>query len=315
MSHRRILATAIALLMFVVAGCKDDDSPRATLTNIWPHEDGTTWSFEMDYKVFPTDERTEPDALPSMESLHALLLAGHEGEPTHAESALYELGLSGMMTTESGVVAQRLVTRLEPLVPVAGSRSVMAAPAHQERLLRMVAVARPDLRHAVEARLGAAPAPMKTLGVEPPFLLGGEAFSREKSGYYGYGDLDRNHSWVYMEGPLRAGRTFNLQLVPALADDIWLHGRIWSVKDAVLDGVRYENLVECMYVLDMGVQAATNEDGSIQLSARSFMYGIIWYCPGVGPVGAKEAHVIPPNYILSDDDGWVTRVFHCRRAD
>ena len=32
----------------------------------------------------------------------------------------------------------------------------------------------------------------------------------------------------YLDGDLAVGTEFSMQLVPDLADDIWLYGRIWS---------------------------------------------------------------------------------------
>ena len=136
------------------------------------------------------------------------------------------------------------------------------------------------------------------------------AFSSEDDGYYAYGDLDTEHSWIFLQGDLSVGSEFSLQLVPDLADDIWLYGRIWSIGDRTVGGEAGSNVLECMYVIDMGIQEATDEQGGVLGEYRSYMYYSVLFAPEYGPIMSTERQVLAPDPFLQEG-GAVIRGFRC----
>jgi len=288
-----VMLLASALLV-AVSACRDDDGPRVrtTMANIWPHADGTSWTYEMDYTEYMLGDGWGGDELPSMESLHAALQKPLARTPAVPEAFIYGMAFDGMVTTAAGVEAQRLVETLEPVASDSRFDTGSVVEPGSRRLLRLIARARPDLRAAALEILGDEALSVKSMFSPFPVFIGGNNFAYEDSGYYGYGDLHADHSWIYLEGGLRAGEEFKLQLARGLANDIWLYGRTWSVGGRRIDGVWFSDIVEYMYVVDLGVQQVVNEEGEPMGTFRSYVYGNVFYCPEVGPVAGREHHVL-----------------------
>lgn len=299
MSRRRLsviaLLAAAALATLLLTGCSDssspsDETPRPTMANIWPHDDGTGWRYTItfeQYAAMPLE--STPPALPSFEELHAALETGVPATLLETDTGSYSLTFVGDTTTDSGITAQNLVGVITP-----GSGKARRVAPGAEQLRRVLADK--SLADATD-----------------PAFLGTMAFAFEDSGYYGYGDLHRDHSWIELEGDLTAGSEFSMLLVPMLAEDIWLYGRIWSVRDRVLGGRRWENVVECMYVVDLGTQAVTDDNGNLLGYSRGYWYGTVLYVPTVGPIACDERHVWgPSNSIMGPQPGGVN-VYRIRR--
>jgi hypothetical protein len=232
--------------------------------------------------------------IPSMEVLHDFLEAPMIGVVMDEAEGLYRLGFDGVVTTESGATGQ-MVAETFFIDPDDYTKS----SADVDPVLAMVWQARPDLRPVMAARYGMTEKAVEQI-IMAPYFLGGYAFAYEDSGYFGYGDLDQNHSWVYLEGDLSVGSEFSLQLVPGLADDIWLYGRIWGVGDLTVNGIAYENVLECMYVVDMGIQTATDESGEVIGTSHNYMYGNSFFETELGPVAGTERRVLGPDPILQE---------------
>ena len=290
--YRRILIlAAMAVLLVFVPACNDDDdcptcpgaTPAPTLANVWPHADGTAWTFEGTARRSEDPIPTKAAEVPTMEELHAELAQPLPGIMTHEYAGLYRLEFDGMVTTESGATGQKVVETMFVEAPEEGP----------DPLLVLVARARPDLRPAIAARYGLGAKEFEFVP-DSPYLLGGYCFSAEDEGYYGYGDVDRNHSWVYLEGSVAVGTEFSLQLVPALTDDVWLYGKVWSLGDRTVNGVAYENVLEVMYVIDMGEAQLTDESGTVLGTTHPYMYGHNFFVPELGPVAGVERRVFPP---------------------
>ncbi len=305
MSRINVLLLA-ALPLLLLAGCRDDDDcidcppadlpPEPTLANIWPHADGTQWVYDFAFKQYVGPDITDPPPpLPSLADLHAALQLSIPTDLIEADAGLYRLEFDGQVTTHSGVTAQRLVGTIETVR--GGARAVDS----ERALLLAVARARPDCRDVVLARLGLTRDALKSLDdAREPYFLGSYAFAFEDSGYFGYGDISTHHSWVYLADDVAVGTEFSLQLVPEILDDAWLYGRVWSVGDRVVEGVAWDNVVECMYAVDLGVQAVMNEDGESVGSVRVYFYGTTLFVPEVGPIACDERHVLAPEDVLQD---------------
>jgi len=292
----------LCLLPLLLVGCNDEDcpdcpdpAPMPTMSNLWPHADGTGWIYDLDYEMYPAPPATDPvvQPMPSMAELHDALATVPAGDPIMDRQGLYRLRFEGEVTTESGVTAQNLVgTIYDPDEP---SLTLTSGAADGERrLLRLIAAARPDLRGRILDKLGETESALKDVARFSNFyFLNGYAFAFEDSGYYGYGDLNPRHSWVYLEGDLDVGSEFSMQLVPELMDDIWLYGQVWSIADRVVAGIAWQNVLECMYAIDLGVAVATDENGEPIGEYRSFIYGATLYAPGTGPIASRERWVFP----------------------
>lgn len=322
-----ILAAAVALPL---AGCLDDDDcecpacpdvadpPAPTLDNIWPHADGTAWLYDLTVREYTSAGLgDDPPPLPTWAQIDSLLNEPVDAELDGEDVGLYGLEFDGDVVTDTGVTGQDLV---ETIYADIWSEDVKAAPARLDPVLALVARARPDLRPAIAARLGldeaalaAALADKALDSMGALFFLGAYAFAAEDDGYYGYGDLNTEHAWTYLEGPLAGGATWTLQLVPDLADDIWLHGYIWSVEDVALGGRTWHHAVDVLYLVDMGLQMVTDESGNIIGEFQSYMYGHTVFAPEVGPVACIERRFIGPDGILQDGGPqWLESV--CVRA-
>ena len=285
MPARKISLCFFALsLICLVTACNDEDCPTCpdpqkpptpTLGNIWPNEDGDAWTYDLTTSMFDVAFDPDPDdppPLPALEDLHADLQVPVEGDQLESAAGLYRLAFDGLKTTDSGVTAQNLTQTVysDPWGklgagvedPAAGMGSAVTAEGF-ELLLRRIAQARPDLRAKIAERYGVFAEPQDRLdkaGVPSfPLFLFGYAWSKEETGIFSYGDLDIDPSWIYLESDLSVGHEFQMQLVPMLADDIWLFGEIWSRGTFTAGGIQYENCVECMYAVDMGVLEATDK--------------------------------------------------------
>lgn len=310
-TRRKSITILIALSLLALAACKDDNpanpfSPKPpAMASIWPHADGNVWQYTITYtdRLAPTPTKSADPSeteIPSMTELHALLQIPLTGTPTLSASGTYELALDGMVTTGSGVTAQRFKKTLDlELDPPAVQKSINISGTSDD-FLRAIARARPDLRSKIFAAKGWSK--LGDLDISAPFFIGGYAFAYEDSGYFGYGDLDQLHSWVYLTESLRVGTSFKLQLIPALASDIWLTGRIWSQGDLQIGDKTYRNVIECMYVIDLGEFVAIDENGDEIGVSHNYIYAATHFAPDVGPIRGRERWLPNQNTALQDPE-------------
>lgn len=303
MSPRRASAAALALALvlsgLLLPGCNgslspSDTAPPPRMSNIWPHEDGMQWNFTITFSQYAglPPASTPPD-LPSFEDLYADLSAPVAQDLLETDTGAYSLRLDGDVMTAAGVTAQNLVGVID-----AGAGKSRATPTGARQVMDAL------------ARV----APGKSLAdTRGPSFLATLAFAFEDSGYYGYGDLSRDHSWIQLEGDLSVGSEFAIQLVPMMVDGVWLRGRVWSIRDRVVGGRRWENVLECMYVVDLGTQAVTDDLGAIVGYSRGYWYGTVLYAPTVGPIACDERHVWGPYDSISGPQPGGMDVYRLRR--
>jgi len=280
--------------------------PPANVRNIWPNEDGREWTYRIDQREWTAPNRrvyaTEADVppIPSLDDIAALLGNHPIGSNPVEESGGYRLKFNGMKTTLSGVTGQNLEATVFDLggesarsvASAAGAATAAGAPGFIRALVR----ARPDLgakilQHWPEAaRIQAAPSGITT--VYMPLFLFGYAFEKTREYIGSYGDLNTDLSWKYLESDLRPGSEFSMQLIPDLADDVFLHVRVLSVGTAVTALGSFPRAIVVLYRVDYGVNEEADELGNAIGFSGGFGYGTITYAPRVGPVASYERPLV-----------------------
>jgi len=306
-------ATALGLLALVVAGCHESVvAPRPhvmTLASLWPSQDGRSWSYQVLDRTFAgggafttyTSAGAVPPA-PSMTEVAALLDTLPAGDVYHADSAAFGLRFAGTITTLSGVTRQNLVeTLVSGTTPLAPRNAAGGADAFLAQLYR----ARPDLRVLLRARLSSATGVADTVHTYASTLLHGYAWEKTTQWIGTYGDVDTLLAWKYLTAHLSPGSEFDHQLVPSLAGDVWLHGRILDRRSVRTPAGTFANAVVCAYLIDFGITGITGEQPIVTAYTRLFNYGYVAYVDNVGPVACYERRMVSVGGI-SHGDGDVT---------
>ena len=128
--------------------------------------------------------------------------------------------------------------------------------------------------------------------VDPPLYLFGYAWEKTREYIGSYGDLNTNLSWKYLEADLDPGHEFTIQLVPDLADDVFLHVRVLRERTATSPLGDHPRSIDVLYEVDYGISEATDVDGNPIGYWHAYDYGMITYAPKVGPVASYERSLI-----------------------
>lgn len=292
--------TVVVLCALSTGGCLfDDDASSPALDLLWPNADHSHWDFQLvrrswggDMVLFPTAAAVPP--APSIQDIAAVVDSAPIGRPTGADTTLWRFEFDGMITTESGAVGQRVITEI---VDAASPHGRAEAP--RGEFWRRLAIARPDLRERI-AKL--APQALAARGVSfEPVFLDGYAWAKTPLNIGGYGALDRNLSWLYLEARLRPGHAFILPLVPSLAHDVFLHG-LMLPRRSVLTPAGEFTAVVCLYLIDYGISEATDATGNPLGYWRTYDYGLVAYAPEVGPVFGYERRMLTAG--VPESVGW-----------
>lgn len=274
---------------------------KPDLDAFWPNEDGRRWEYWYQASACeapPVALHATPEAVPpapAPEQVLPLLGARKqgpfplEGGSGHDGSCLslsgpYVMQFDGAIVTGAGVTAQHLRESLRIQAP-AGPR--LSGNAWSGRFLSSLADARPELRGRIMA-LEVGPSASSILHL--PWFLHGGAWEKTREHIGTYGDLEQRLAWVFLEADVSPGSRFEYQLVPSLADDVYLHAWVvpqnlqWKLKDFAKD-------IQVVYVLDYGIGQVTDESGNVLGYTRHVAYGTVVYAPGIGPVLCAERFV------------------------
>jgi hypothetical protein len=229
---RRFLVLLCAGCSLFAVACDDETSPGTpiTLETIWPNENQRTWEFTSTRTTFEGFSFADTSALyankedvPPAPSIQDILpLIDHPPLPDSmtSETGDWALSFQDSITTQSGVTAQNLV-ELPGGIP--SPKAFRTAGEQPSALLAHVLRARPDLRKRIlGSRALAEPVDLIDLG---PLFLHGGAWEKTANWIGTYGDLDTLLVWKYLEANLTPGHEFVHQLIPAAADDVYLHAR------------------------------------------------------------------------------------------
>jgi hypothetical protein len=285
------------VLLAVAAGCLDDpDGPyrrwtnntpvngeaMPTLDNIWPNADQTEWTFyfrritanEWPQGWYPTPEDVPP--LPTWDQVKVYLSESITADSLSWSEGTYRMWFDGERTTAAGVTAQNL---LVDIAAVGGTRADLPPPggprAELARRLSLVRQ-RPDSRTEL---------------VEPiaqPLFIHGGAWKKTHYWIGTYDDESRDPAWKFLTNDLKPGSEFTHQLIPDLADNVFLHGRVDRRFDYVTGKGIIHNCLECYYLIDYGLSEVYTVEGQVLGFQRWFAYGRVVYAPEIGPLSCLE---------------------------
>lgn len=158
-----------------------------------------------------------------------------------------------------------------------------AAPG-RDPLLRALWRSRPDLRAKIASRSEVAGGSTWW----PIFLHAGWFMKRPENIRMWHPDWD-HPTWTYLTADLFVGATFTQQLIPELADDIYLHGTVTDIDATVTTPAgTFEHAVKLTSVVDYGWSEVTDPNGLVIGRTRGETRGHVHYVPHVGPVESLE---------------------------
>lgn len=261
--RRAMILTAVCALLTVVA------SPlqaQPVLSELWPNDDGTKWTFDFAGWDLPFPQGPLSESISTADTW--------DGEAT--------LTLAGTTETAGGT-AQNLVGWHTAAVPAKPGLPLAA-------LHRNLWRARPDLHRAIEARASNGPKVNATDWI--PLLLH-EGFFMELADRIEMWQETWDHStWTYLTDALGNGQMFTQQLVPELADDVFLHGTVESNSAMVTTPAgTFPNAVKIACEIDYGESDLLDEQMSSIGTYRARTLGWVHYVPDIGPVDMQEEFI------------------------
>lgn len=257
-----LLATSCLVLLAPQAAF----AQPAPLSAYWPHEDGRAWFY---------DQRHE--------ELHLA------GGITDSQAKLW---FEGTTVAPGGIAAQVLAGNVA-FLPAAQATTALQAgiPAEvRSSLLRRLWIARPDLRPAIRDHALLADCPTDAIeGWAPLLLTGGLAYVQTASEVAAWRcNLASTRAWLWLTSDLSPGSTATLQLIPDLADDVFLHLTVLGLEDATVPGGTFADCLHVEYVIDYGTSECTDNSGNPLGTSRHETRGFVRYAPGVGPIESFE---------------------------
>lgn len=301
-SHRTYLTVLVAMTLLaglILIGCSEEESecptcpggtPSPTMDNIWPNEDGNSWTYDLMGRRW---ERTEwtlyenpddvPDA-PSLDYVEALLGIPNMGTNVDTMFSIFRLEFDGTCEGDSGATGQCLVETMfnerdDDILTIS----------YEEILFNRLLITRPDLAEAVRNSGGmsrALPESEAAQIIRFPLILHGGVWEKVEEYIGTYGDVDTLLAWKFLESDISTGHEFTFQLLPSITSDIFLHCRVISRGTVETQYGTYKNAVECLYMIDHGLSMMEPPEGTRYY--RIFDYGTITYAPGIGPIASYE---------------------------
>ncbi len=300
----RYIAALVALSLStgLVIGCSEDETkcpvcpgtPAPTMDNLWPNDDGNSWTFDWTRRRWETDRWTlyenpgDVPAVPSFEYIEGLL--GDESTGTDADtiSGIFRLEFDGTCVGDSGATGQCLVETIydewDDDITIVSFESVFF-----DRL-RM---ARPDLEGAISSLAGRSKTPADIAAIRvarAPLILHGGVWEKTEDYIGTYGDVNTLLAWKFLESDISTGHEFTFQFIPSLASDIFIHCKVLGRGTVETGYGKYENAVGCLYIIDHGMGTMELVEGTRYF--RVYNYGTITYAPGIGPVLSYERMLI-----------------------
>ncbi len=260
------MRTALAAFFCLAAGlslARPALSQSPTMDALWPNEDGRNWRYDQHYESFDTN----------------LLVLDNQ----------IRIFLDGTTVAPNGIQAQYL--RQEVIAgPVAATALASLVP---DAFLRRVWEARPDLQQKILNLLTDSPCPTNAPAGSYAVLLNGEFAYRKTAQEIAAWrcNFADTRSWLWLVSDLTIGNTFTLQLIPDLASNIFLHGKIAAIESATVPAGTFDDCMRVEYVVDYGTSECVDNAGVVIGTSRSETRGYIHYAPLVGPVESNEEFI------------------------
>jgi hypothetical protein len=261
------------------------DLPEATLHNIWPSEDGSSWTYDLalgssravtERPLFETAE--EVPAQPSMEQIIAALPTESLMD-SDALRGSYTIEFDGRAQTESGAWGKRIVAELENFgpPPAAPKRFEPGDFGMSDLLGRTL-------------RSGGKTEEFERI---PQILFVRGGVWTETEEYVGYlNDLDRDARVFMATADLMVGSTWSTQTIPSIAPYVWLNAQVLDRVDVETPTGQYKDIVRILYVFDTGVIQERSPYATPEAFSRGLIYATIDYAPSIGPVHFRECRTM-----------------------
>ncbi len=290
----------LCILILPLLACKDKSStgvsvPEPTLENLWPNEDGASWTYDIEYRTWdmaaPVEYETEDEVppCPTLPQIEELMRDHPEGANLEVSEGEYELTFNGTISNGHGVTTQLLE---ETIIYNGKTERSVALPGFLGNLRQ----ARPDLAERMDALAAEQQIALPRGGENPslfptgyPTFLSGHYWEKTE-GYIGqYGDLSDQLSWIYLDANFEVDHLIRFQLVPDLDDDIWLSLKTLRQGAVTTTAGRFIKTIEVLYCIDYGVGPYRSIESPDEFYyTRYFDYGRIVYAPEVGPIFSDE---------------------------
>ena len=230
----------------------------------WPNADGLSWTYsQRTENLGPTPTTTD--------RVLRMLFEGVSVAPTAID----------VQVLRGELLSGALATRSEP-------------EALRDPFLRSLLRARPDLRPRIEAAaaLGVCPTD-HPVGFDAVLLSGGFAYRKTASEISAWRcALADTRAWTWLVSDLTPGHTFDLQLIPDIATDVFLHGSMAALEDVTVPAGTFTACVRVDYVVDYGLSTCTDPFGTEVGTFHSATRGSVYYASGVGPVKSTEVFIL-----------------------
>ena len=235
------------------------------LEGLWPQQDGASWTFQgtLDQYEMPS------------------------------ESFTARLIIDGTVDLAGGITAFNVIGRIDGLTAAPDD----GTPAGLPSLLRTLWTLRPELRSELESRYAHAlrvPAqapewPLELL--QPAEAANGLGLYTSATALGSWRDAIAGWSWWYVTDALSVGSEWTLQLIPDIANDVFLHGRVVDQFTQIdVGGQTFTNVLVMEYRVDFGELTISDESGQLIGTARAETTGRISFGMDVGPLRMFEDH-------------------------
>lgn len=240
-----------------------------TMDQLWPNADGLSWTYDQVYHDYYGQEVVQNQV---------------------------RFFFDGTSIVPGGIVVQNYDYEVfgsagRALKTPAGLETAPEVVRNQGPFWRNLWRARPDLRTKIELRCAKDAADTRPEWLYGVLLHGGAYLKTSEEIATYRTDLVATQSWLYLTSDLTVGATFDLQLVPDLADDAWLHATVAAWEDVTVPAGTFAGCLRVDYRIDYGLSICTNEQGQETGSMRSETRGFVHYAAGVGPVQTHEEFI------------------------
>ena len=249
----------VLLSLVVLVSCGDDGDPvkpdfqfPATMESLWPHADGNYWTFQLTDVVCREYDGGHYDSLQDVPPIPSL-------------DVLYSRLKEALFCEEDERGSGTLVMEFDGEVEVTPEITAqdLKSQAHYD-----------------------------VCCVNPPLALYPRLWLASEDKIVGYfvWETQADTNWVYLTADLETGAQFSQAFPLPYGADLLFKGKIWRHLRYNMPDGSWANAVECFYLLDQGIQQATDHNGNVIGYFHSFIFGVVIYAENVGPVFCREQY-------------------------